>query len=382
MRSGVNCIIYYSAIFNCLRMSVGATSSIYLLSRGITLVELGVLKSLQSIIFFALDIPTSYLSDKYSRKYAFIIASLFGGFWLIVTGISKSIEWFLFAEILNSISLTIIGGVVYSYIIDNSGESSNSIPLLNRVNKIQFLLMAISSIIGAIVYHFEPMLIWLISGGLCIALSILGLWVLPEPIIKKSSVKISFISSLKGSVFMGRDLLLEGVNLSILLVIFQVLLQYWQVMVVDSFDFNNSIFYGAVFSLILLSQSISGHVSSFFEGKRGNTTISFILISCFLLLFLSFYLNLKYVFLSTLIVSFGVIQSNLAIARGSYHKLTTPHSRSIQESIVTTFSKLLSIIILPLVAFISEKTQWWGALLFLAVLCILNVIITSRRVLE
>ncbi|EJC0271707.1 MFS transporter [Salmonella enterica] len=379
MRNGVNCIIYYSAIFNCLRMSVGATSSIYLLSRGVTIVELGILKSIQSIIFFSLDIPTSYLSDKYSRKYAFIIASLFGGGWLIATGISKDIEWFIFAEILNSISLTIIGGVVYSYIIDNSGESSNSIPLLNKVNKIQFLLMAISSIIGAIVYHFNPMLIWLISGVLCIFLSILGVWLLPEPIIKKSSVKVSFISSLKESIFMGKDLLLEGINLSILLVIFQVFLQYWQVMVDDSFKLDNSIFFGAVFSMILLSQSISGHLSSFLEGSKFNTAISYILASCFLILFSSFYLNLKYIFLFTLILSFGVIQSNLAIARGNYHRLTTSHNRSIQESVVTTFSKLLSIIILPLVAYISEKTEWWGVLLFLAVLCSLNVIITSRR---
>ena len=178
---------------------------------------------------------------------------------------------------------------------------------------------------------------------------------------------------------MGKELFLEGINLAILLVIFQVLLQYWQVMVVDSFNFNNSILYGIIFSMILLSQSMSGYLASLFERGKGHVNVSIVLISCFIILFASSYLNLKYVFLFTLIASFGVMQSSLAIARGSYHKLTTSHNRSTQESIVTTFSKLFSIITLPLVAYISERTQWWGALLFLAALCLLNIIITSRR---
>ncbi|MQL48271.1 hypothetical protein GEA64_10015 [Photorhabdus khanii] len=160
MWSSTKIIITYSVIFNSLRMLIGATSSIYLLSKGVSLVDLGLMKTMQASVFFILDIPTSYLADRISRKYAIAISVFFGGAWLVLTGVSSNLYGFYLAEFFNAISLTIIGGTYNSYLIDvyrsEGGKDTHRILGIN--GKYHYMSMAIAAMIGAAIgragFHF------------------------------------------------------------------------------------------------------------------------------------------------------------------------------------------------------------------------------------
>ncbi|WP_434525852.1 hypothetical protein [Photorhabdus asymbiotica] len=99
MWSSTKIVITYSVIFNSFRMLIGATSSIYLLSKGVSLVDLGLMKTMQASVFFILDIPTSYLADRISRKYAIALSVFFWWSLAYFNGDFIQFIWFLSGRI-------------------------------------------------------------------------------------------------------------------------------------------------------------------------------------------------------------------------------------------------------------------------------------------
>lgn len=370
-RNNSTVIIYFCALFNALRMLVGAISSIYLLTHGVNIIQLGFLKSMQSIIFFALDIPSSYLADKYSRKWAIIVATICGGLWLLITGLAKSIFGFFIAEIFNAISLTVLGGVSYAYIIDNSQKNKTTQELLHNLNKLQFFFMAIASLIGAMLYSLSPKLPWLIAGLLCLTLSIIGIYILPIPKVFHHTKKLSIKTVYSNIYNAPKNIIINGINLALILALFQVFLQYWQIMLQYVFKItDNGLFYGIIFCLILFAQSLSGYI---FKKFKNNKNISLLLSTIMMLLAFTITSNQKYLFTFCLISFFGVIQSTIANVRSIYHDMLEASTRSIYEAIVTSFAKLCVILLLPLTAYAIKITGWSIVIILLSLLNALNI---------
>ena len=362
-------------------MVVGATSSLYLLAQGVTLMELGFLKSMQSIIFFALDIPTSYLADKYSRKWAIVCACFLSALWLLITGLAQRVTIFFIAEIFNAISLTIMGGVAYAYIIDNAQSINNTENILHHINKLQYFFMAIASLIGAIFYVIAPSLPWILAGLICLILSTLGAYMLPPAIIVTPSHKASFINSIQNLRIMPKDTILKAINLAFLLVFFQIILQYWQVIIQEILGSQkNALFYGIIFTLILLAQSLAGYIGGKKKLKNKHTkSTNFLALLCpFFCLILSISKS-YYLFILVIIIYFGIIQIVIAQARAAYHIALPSYNRSVYESLATSFSKILAMCFIPLIAYEASLFGWAISLASFSLLCIMNIYINNIK---
>ena len=74
MGKKTNQLILLSALFQTFRMFTGATSTVYLINKGILENEIAALKMLQFIIVIAVDVSFGYIADKYSRKLSILLA--------------------------------------------------------------------------------------------------------------------------------------------------------------------------------------------------------------------------------------------------------------------------------------------------------------------
>ncbi|MER2472606.1 MULTISPECIES: MFS transporter [Photorhabdus] len=379
MLSKTKIIIYYNVIFNSMRMLVGATSAIFLLNHGLTLVDIGLMKTIQSFIYFLFDIPSSYLADKFGRKFAIILSTTFGGVWLIITGIADSKYLFYIAEIFNSISLTILGGVFYSYLIDNSLNDNDTHKILGESNKLQFLFMAIFSIIGSLITDFDDRLVWLIAGSGCIILSVSFSWFLPKSISKNRQQNLSFLKEIKTSIAMLKDnqsyLLITSISLSSSLLYFQIILQYWQPLINYIIEeLGVSIFFGIVFSAILLSQSISGWIISKNEDNNKNHLYSIvILLACSLTCIYGVYEKNHITTISTIIM-FGANQVMTTSLRSNYHQIIPSELRSTFDSFISTITRLIAVIVIPLIALITENFGWIYFPILISLIISINIL--------
>ncbi|MEN4546354.1 MFS transporter, partial [Pantoea agglomerans] len=80
-------------------MLIGAYSVIYMLQNGLSVSQVGLLKTFQGIIIVFLDIPLSYFSDRYSRKFSISVSILFSSAWLLTMAVADNFWFFMLAEL-------------------------------------------------------------------------------------------------------------------------------------------------------------------------------------------------------------------------------------------------------------------------------------------
>lgn len=111
--------------FGCVRMLIGAFSVVYMLSKGVSLYQLGWIKAFQGVILVFVDIPLSHLSDKYSRKLSIILSIFFASVWLFLMGVGHTFTHFMIAEFFNALSLGLMSGTFSAYLYDIKKQLMN-----------------------------------------------------------------------------------------------------------------------------------------------------------------------------------------------------------------------------------------------------------------
>ncbi|ETS32194.1 hypothetical protein BB987_11785 [Photorhabdus temperata] len=366
MWSSTKIIITYSVIFNSLRMLIGATSSIYLLSKGVSLVDLGLMKTMQASVFFILDIPTSYLADRISRKYAIAISVFFSGAWLVLTGVSSNLYGFYLAEFFNAISLTIIGGTYNSYLIDvyqsEGGKDTHRILGIN--GKYHYMSMAIAAMIGAAIGDVDSRWIWIFAGFGSFILMFFS-FLLPESKVKsvdgKKSGLINDIKEIYSLLIKGsKDFLFVFFAVVSNIVYFQILLQYWQPYAFYGFSggVKGSLSYGILFVFILMAQSVAGWIISKISDNKKLIWFGFLLMFVSTGICLLGGENYPYLIPIALIFMFGSNQYLTMGLRAVYHGYFDASLRSTFDSLLSTFARLIVLILFPVVAYLTETFGW------------------------
>ena len=94
----LNRFLLIDMLFQGGRMFVGGGSVAFLLSRGLLVSDIAVIKTLQAVVVFLAEIPTGIVSDKLGRRFGLVIAvvSCLIGFMLYLFG--NGIIIFLFGE--------------------------------------------------------------------------------------------------------------------------------------------------------------------------------------------------------------------------------------------------------------------------------------------
>ncbi|MDG6457500.1 MFS transporter [Glaesserella parasuis] len=248
------------------RMLIGASSTVYMLISNISLYQIGLIKSLQAIIILFLGFVIGIVSDRVERKKLYLIAIFFAVVWLLlfyIAGIIQSFEIFLLAEIFNAISLAIFQNnsnayLVEQYIVDK--PDGNLSEAFGKLGKYDFFVMAIFSLLGGMIYSIINGYVFGLASFIMLIILFLSWRFLPK--CKRSLAKKKrYISKLDFAILNKKfkKYRFEVVVFVILSLYFQIIIQYWQV-VVYNFDLikEYEFLLGVLLFFMLIAQSLAG----------------------------------------------------------------------------------------------------------------------------
>lgn len=354
--------IMYSGV----RMLIGAYSVIYMLQNGLSVSQVGLLKTFQGIIIVFLDIPLSYFSDRYSRKFSISVSILFSSAWLLTMAVADNFWFFMLAELFNALSLGMMSGTFDSYLYDHSKNENNNISsqkIFSLYYKYQFMFMGVTSLIGATAYFYMGKSSIFISALLMFMIFLMSAF-LPSDRQFKSEEKSNFFTFTMlcngiRQVFVGRTGLLTLLTVIISSFFLQSLIQYWQVIAgQDLPEDGQAIILGIVFFLIMLAQSATGFVTENLPSSS-NARFHFIF---FLLVIISsvssLYFNNIYMSAFFLCIIFFYINFVQIISYARMVSHTESSLRSVTLSTIATVNKIVMFVMIAPFGLLLQTYDW------------------------
>lgn len=366
-------IMFFGTAFAAIRMLIGAISVVYLLSRGVDIHNIGLIKSFQAAIILFSDLPLSYLADRKSRKLSVLLGCFFAILWLGLMALAQSLWQFYLAEAFNAISLSLFNGAFLAFLIDSKNQLSpklNNKVLLGNYNKNQAFIMAVSAFLGAAFVKSNSQGIWLFAAGLMLLLFCYSLWKLPADTFFNSNSNTkkehTFLSIKKDilkiyqTLKVKKLLRLSLITLIIVSFYFELMVQFWQPLLPVS-DKSSGLIFGSIFALILLVQSLA----SWFLEKFSFALKVGIMVLIFTPILLTFSNTKVIVFISVLLVFFGVKICQLQ-ASAFFHDQVI-ENRATFDAIYSLINRILVIILFPAITANSGEVLYltFGAILFL-----------------
>ena len=359
MSTSVNKIIFYSSSFGAIRMLIGAYSAIYLVSKGISYSDIAYLKIMQSVIILFLDIPMAYFSDTYGRKKCIVAATFFASLWMGLTAYADNVYFIWAGEICNAISLALSGGAFTAILIEKYKKETGSqdfSPILGKLNKYQFIMMALFSFIGGVFVTTSSSLMWWVGSVLLLILCFMSSKLLPSDSNKSKSER----TSKKNFMVVIRECIevtvTNKISFKIILssslicsIGYQLIIQYWQLIVESFIEYDKGIIFSLIFVLILLVQSVAGNVLSKDNVNYVRLIMTLQLIIVSLTSINAYYGGNIFVFMPLLMLMFITIRV-LSIYLSNLININLNDSiRNTYDSIISTVSKIVLIITLLLV---------------------------------
>jgi len=181
----------------------GPIFMLFLLDRGISFAQIGLIMGGNYLMSFIFDLPSSIWADKYSRKFILIL----GGAGLMLCNVfvytSDSFTMFFVAFCLAGVGNALITGTYNAFFYESLlsvGKEKKYEKILSGLLKYYFVSRIISSIAGAYLYHINPKLPFLWTAFADLSYIAIAFW-LEEPTREKSISK-SFMQIKEGLVFL------------------------------------------------------------------------------------------------------------------------------------------------------------------------------------
>lgn len=379
---GYDKIISSITSLSSIRMLIGATSTIYMLDSGVELYQIGIIKSMQAVVILLFGFFIGVISDRINRKYIHILAIFISFSWLFLFylgGIYSSIFIFYIAEILNGISLCMMQNNTNGYLVEQFKEESKEDKLdgiFGKLSKWVFLGMAISSLIGGVSYYLFEEDSFLYTSLLMLALFICSIFYLPNGNVtfkasKKWLDKNEFhliVKKFKKHKKSISAYILYGL-------LFQVIIQYWQVMVYDFDVINkNNYWLGLILCLLMLSQSAAGQIAEKIATiPKILLYVSTILVLFMLIASITFSAPIIYI-IGLCIIMFSVRYISILVGAELQSDLKN-RFRAKYDMILNSLLRIITAITLFIVGFLVDK---FGAeiILYLGIILItINILI-------
>jgi len=372
----ISYIIFYGSAFSSFRMLIGSISALYLIHNGFSLSEVGLIKTFQALVIFALEIPISIFSDKNSRKLSAILSVFFGAIWLMIMGLGSEKWHFFLAEFFNAISLALTSGAFIAYIIDSGKKedpTKHSKYWIGKYEKFLFFGMAVCSFVGGAFISTDNKYIWIVSSLLCFFLLVFFSWLLPEDKNKEGKEKNNSSIEILKEVFKTMESIRVPksfiVSLVLIMVFYQILIQYWQPLtsdfISDSYSKSGFIF-GAILSVSLIAQSFAGYVCEKVSSVEKSLTISIISNAlCVAALFISINYIKELIIFSIVFMFFGcrLLTSSL---NSMIQQEIQSSIRATLSSVISMITRILILIIMPLFGYMVTVLSWNAIILIYA----------------
>lgn len=369
----LNRVAVIGLVFSSARMLIGATSAVYLLSKGISASEVGIMKSFQALLLMLLEFPLGVLADRKGRRICLILGGLAGAGWLSLTAAGSEFWLLLLAEGFNALSLAAFNGA-FDALLAERYISERGRPLLNKLlgdyHAVLFALMAVFSLVGGTFVSPDSSLFWWIASA--IILLVTGFVPLVIAIDKPTTAPLSthentncssgLFKLLKGEFAVVFRLILTHSELRAVAlpfiavsVFYQLLIPYWQLLFVGSeanqfsiFGFDLT-FFGPVFFSILMVQSLaSKSLSSPKFTNLSGRTLHLGLAVCASLLAAAVYLRGSLILsVVALLAVFALVRFYTLRASAQIHNLVDDSRRASVLSALSVFTRVSLVVILP-----------------------------------
>ncbi len=375
-------VILFGVLFTAFRTLVGSFSNVYPLVNGLSVVEIGYIKSFQFALILLLDVPISYMSDR--RGYAFSLKMSAGAALLSfgILSLSSSFPGFVAAEFFNAISLLLFSGA-YTALLHNQAQNEQlDFDTVNgRYNYLCHNAMLLCSALGGVLLmlfqHFNTFdetynyrVIYILSTALFIFLYIFSFRLLAltdnnnELSIKDTSesvlaiLKNSFQQLSRLSRVTKADLL-GYISVTIL---FGTAAQIWQPIIFHAGDDSAQAYVLlAFFAIVMAAQSLAGKIyPNISKWSRRALGSSFIMIGLIVMLQCAvmwvpqtweIYLGLQFLSIGIL---FFLIRCNLIYFEGLLLSVCSPQYKASFMSTLATVARLFLIFWIPFVFWLIE----------------------------
>ncbi|WP_208440749.1 MFS transporter [Bartonella raoultii] len=345
-------ILAFGFLFNGIRILTGAFIVFYMLEKGLTLIDIGIIKSFQAFVMMVTDIPLGYFADRKSYKISIILAAAFAATWLFLMGISTSFYGFLLAELFNALSLTLIAGAYNALLVQYAKTKCTSTKkVLGHSSQYNCIGMLLFSLIGAYFADYSSQYIWYISAFLMMMTTIFGLFFLDDLKGEKKTKQAKFlISEIREMLSIFIKVPYISLCFYFSLIFFNIFSQYWQWIFKD-YNINVTYFeLGIVFSLILLSQLLA----SFLFTKLSEKTnfVLLLLLSAAMILTVAFFEPKKEIAVILVCMIFYLIKYTYLRVEVALHDSISDSLRATYESFLSTVGRLSLLVFFYLSAYV------------------------------
>lgn len=394
--SSLNSVANIGIVFSSTRMLIGATSAVYLLSKGITASELGLMKSFQALLLMILDFPLGVLADRKGRRVCLIFGSAAGASWLALTAAGSSFWILLLAEGLNAVSLASFNGA-FDALLAEKYIADRGRPMLNRLlgdyHAVLFAMMALFSLVGGTFVSPNSALFWWIASALLLIVTGLIPFLVKDDSAFYAEHSATANSASKPTVLKLLQGELSGVLRQIwttpeirkiampfigISVFYQLIIPYWQYFFLkdnqESFVIGGLklSFFGPLFFGILVIQSIASKALSIERvADAGSRALLGLLGGSAILLTLAVYFQSGLWFsIGGVLGLFGLVRLYTLSASAQLHNLIEDKRRASVLSALSVLTRVVLVIILPLSGFMIERLGVWSLPLLGAALAV------------
>lgn len=161
-----------------------ATYVMFLLSRGATLFEIGLINVSFMVAIALAEIPTGIFADFWGRKRSFQISCLIMALGLLIYFYSNNFWMFIAAEMIAGIGMTFRSGALEAWVVDAVSETSESISneqIFSSASIVKNVASIIGGLTGAYMGDFNLAYPWLAGAIVLVITFIASSLVMSEP---------------------------------------------------------------------------------------------------------------------------------------------------------------------------------------------------------
>lgn len=208
--------LWYLGLKGILMFSMSLHFSIYstfLLSKGLSLLDINLVNVFFFVTLFIFEIPTGALADVFGRKFSIVMAGVFNTLGTLMYFLSKGFWGFAAAESILAIGSTFLSGAFTAWAIDrlkHYGHNADLKILFTRENQVVQTVVILGGLFGAFISTKNISLTWLVSSLIFVVWTALAAFGLKEEYFIKK--KFSYSSGLKALKSTARSSIQFGIK--------------------------------------------------------------------------------------------------------------------------------------------------------------------------
>jgi MFS family permease len=177
-------------LYNVSWSAIGPMYALFLLGRGLDLLEINLVLATYLITAFLFEVPTGAVADVFGRKVSFLLSCVVRAAAFALYSVSDSFAEFLFAEFIDAVGTTLATGALDAWAVDGmrgEGDERPADRFFARAHILARLSMILSGLLGGYLATIGMRGPWLLGSACFTLTAVLGALLMREPPRSRSS---------------------------------------------------------------------------------------------------------------------------------------------------------------------------------------------------